>query len=476
MTERSELPRVQHLRKMHATALQAVGRKQNLPPWVNEMPHGAFDRALAMDPSRKAIYLQTIIRWLLSGAVRFEDEARVKHVLARFDADKHRLPIEHRDIGRHETPGDIADLIDPDSHVVVRDVPSHVLDECEIVATGKDWALFRVDWENAAAWWANGTDWCTRHHDTCSSYLSRGPLYVVVSNGKKYQYHWRENQFMDKRDRNVRDLGIFSTELLRAILDTAQIERMDRARAFLECSSTEARVAEELRRRGGDAPRRGVGWISRDGTRSVVVGDTHQCANAPTTMRYRGLVAHYDGISMPITRETFMAAETVPDVLLDLLRSDHPEMRGTSWTNRALDDMAEDVLQMWTIQHHVSSRAIDFALRGVLFEGWANVGGHPHLVWTWDEAYELSTNDPPRICVLDLDGRRMHVIRTRSDALSSPRSVRRAITIIGRHSVATSGRFGKHYGLDVLKGGMHALRPNAKRMLHQLLGRSEAFR
>ena len=281
MTRKQDLPRVRHLRGRHAIALMNMCVGPDVPIRLLRRETGAFEHALAMDPTPKAVYLTSIIRWLLTRRIRHEDARRVRTILSRFDAAKHRLPVEQRDVGRYDAPGDILKILAPhEQETVIRNIPDDILEGCEVVAADEGWMLVRIDQWRAAAWWADSTSWCTRHRDQAESYLRRGPLYVLASAKEKYQFHLQTGQFVDRYDSPAKMMPDMPDAALQAayrIADGTEVDGVEFVRRG---------VASQLRaimgaRRGDkvvDLPKSRFAWhddsievwVDSTGTRSVM--------------------------------------------------------------------------------------------------------------------------------------------------------------------------------------------------------------
>lgn len=203
------LKRVEFLRDKHADAVQDLFTDPGLPGYSRLAARGApavFDYLLATDPTPKAIYLQSVIRWFLKGTVRIEDARRVRKALTRFHANKAKLDVADRDINTYHSPGDIEalfDRVEAAGGTAVREIPPDVLAEGPVLASGDDWVLVRLDTYRASRWWADSTSWCTRHQGMYDNYSSRGPLYVLSWKGTKIQCSMAAGQFMDRYDRLI---------------------------------------------------------------------------------------------------------------------------------------------------------------------------------------------------------------------------------------------------------------------------------
>lgn len=201
---KSSLPRVRHLRGRFAESMALLAHREDAHPRLLRTSESAFDYVIAFDPAPKAIYLSTILRWLLSGQARLEDGRVIRDVLRRFHVGKHRLPQGARDIGRYESPGEVVAILADHPTDIVSRMPEHVVRHSRPIAEGDGWRIFAIDEVLSAHWWADGTAWCTRHLSRAAEYLRRGPLYVLVAGKDRWQLHIEGRQWMDVHDHPVR--------------------------------------------------------------------------------------------------------------------------------------------------------------------------------------------------------------------------------------------------------------------------------
>jgi len=281
MNKKSSLSRVCHLRGKHAAALQDLAFDANsaVPPFVlkfvDKRPTGAFDYILAFDPTPKGIYVQSIIRWLLAGTIRFEDGRQVRKTLERFHAAKHRLELEARDIGHYGSPGEINRILVADEDLIIRDMPPEVEAGTELVDQGNGWVLLRVNEVIAAQWWADSTSWCTRHGHHARRYLERDALYILASKRWKYQIHVPTGQFMNEHDVQVWDLPDVPLEALFSV--HRFVAGGEVPGATFSLAELSDRVKDIIDRRQGKktverpkvSPSFGLSWRDTDGHREV---------------------------------------------------------------------------------------------------------------------------------------------------------------------------------------------------------------
>lgn len=458
MASRLELPRVQHLRKLHEQALIDLAARQGAT-----LPDSPWCHTVRIDPSTKTIYLNAIIRWLLSGAMRFEDGMRISRLLIRFDADKRRLPIEQRDIGRYRTPGDLEEVLDPEDVVWTRDVPEDLMNfGCALEASGDAWALWRINDEASAAWFAQGTSWCTYAANIAQNYILTGPLYVIILNGKRYQYHWSSQQFVDARDRAFERYDILPDRLIEGILRTADAEPARKEIGYCIHSTIEERLADELIGRGHHIARRPRGWHWVERGVTVWRGEPIPTEiSLPCGKRaiYRPwMIASNDG-TRQVTREDFLSG-AAPEVFYDFLLLDHrkppPRLSISQAASSVVDTFQDIFVAGWEVDSPLNFSISDLSSTEWMDEfpiqpraclqGWAVVFQRPFFVWLHTSEACISARTIPDICVLDVTRRRMTIVRDRAALQSAPIEVRMAIDSLHVPSMC-SNEFNSHYGL-----------------------------
>ena len=172
------------------------------------------------DPSPRAVHLQWLMRQAIQGALPAEDLTKARETLVAFMAYKPRLTAEQRDLGRHNSLGDVWAAVEP---FVRENAPTSGKDEdrrereaaraeSTIVLDEGGWTIAIPKTERAACWWGRGTRWCTAADDDnmFDHYANDGAMVVFVRpDGAKFQFHAASRQFMDAADRSV-ELDVLS--------------------------------------------------------------------------------------------------------------------------------------------------------------------------------------------------------------------------------------------------------------------------
>ena len=166
------------------------------------------------DPSpNQTDFVTWIARQLSKNQLRLpEDGPGTKETLTAFQTQRRRPAFGgNKDINTYATPGDLAEVVQQNAMVVVRnkDVEKFKnMQGVEVVAQKGDLTVFKVDNAEALATLSDSTRWCTRHGGgngpagMADNYIRRGSSYVAYYHGAPFaQLHPQSGQFMDKRDK-----------------------------------------------------------------------------------------------------------------------------------------------------------------------------------------------------------------------------------------------------------------------------------
>jgi hypothetical protein len=197
-----------------------------------DLEDDVFDQLYKIDPTKKKIYLDRIIRWYLNDAfILGEDDNEIKASLEEFDQVKKKsaFPQEMRDINKYDSPGDLYKLLDQYQVKAygkegVSFKRSDILDHpgVELIFETDRYLVVIIKTYEASSFLGKGTKWCTRNDEnTFNYYNNQSPLYVMFdkNEGKRYQAHRESEQFMDEFDNRVENI---SNELYKTFLDNME--------------------------------------------------------------------------------------------------------------------------------------------------------------------------------------------------------------------------------------------------------------
>lgn len=167
-----------------------------------------------------------------------EDLFKVRENLIKYDRFKHRFPKEYRDINKL-TPRELYGLVkDFDltlaSTTKKERASSDVHPGGKLVFDGAKWRVIKIEdkgelGREAACFYGGNkqeTDWCTAAPglNYFDDYIKKGPLYVIYKRDDedlspsglpkiRYQFHFQDEQFMDKDDEQIDLVSMLNGEM-----------------------------------------------------------------------------------------------------------------------------------------------------------------------------------------------------------------------------------------------------------------------
>lgn len=204
--------------RLEIRALQDTGR-----PIVSS---DVLDKLKRADPTGDHYkYLQWIVNMYVKQQFKLEDVPRLKRDLGEFK--RVRSKLDQRDINRYKNLPELYAALEPfkDVDVTSNREQDRAL-ERHLIATGQakilstDPKVIELHSKEAAMFYGRGTKWCTaaEENNMFSFYYSGhdeydielyddeadvGPLYVIILDGAKYQFHPASLQVMDAQDQPV---------------------------------------------------------------------------------------------------------------------------------------------------------------------------------------------------------------------------------------------------------------------------------
>lgn len=144
--------------------------------------------------------------WILQqhskGNIEPEMAFHVRNVLNEFHKNKHRLPVEHRDLNNHPDLSSIQDSVaklgneqvDQGFQRRVESAPEEIKNDAETVHEGNGLKVQRIDSQKAGCHFGSGTKWCVsarNEGNMFSDYNSHGNFYIAYGKderGKPHRY------------------------------------------------------------------------------------------------------------------------------------------------------------------------------------------------------------------------------------------------------------------------------------------------
>ena len=173
-----------------------------------------IDHFSGSDPTKKKIYTGWILDQYKKKHIRQEDVDRVRTTLSNFD--RYKVKLGEKDIGKYKNLGEVDDAIRPHlgSMVTNREKEGEIMDSGrELLHDGGGIKVYHLKTKEASQKIYGGgsimgnTDWCTAvrsNGNAFDRYNKLGKIYTIhTDDGKKYQFHFEDDQFMDERDIEV---------------------------------------------------------------------------------------------------------------------------------------------------------------------------------------------------------------------------------------------------------------------------------
>ena len=182
--------------------------------YYNQIPEEEFKQIVASDPTAGEDKMGKYSKWLLAlytgGNLKLEDLYKATKYLTIFD--KYKGKIEKKDIGQYKSLPELYRAIQPyedntqaASH---KEEIRQIKKGAEKVYEDDEWLVVVPHTQQAAIEYGRGTQWCTAATDSYNyfnHYNKEGPLYININKntGKKFQFHFESQQFMDEEDCGV---------------------------------------------------------------------------------------------------------------------------------------------------------------------------------------------------------------------------------------------------------------------------------
>lgn len=239
LTEAKSPQAVEAIIKKHGEKLAARIKSDNRSKDLS--PEALILKLEEVDPTKKSIYVDWMIREYLAGRVRYiEDFGKLISPLKQFEALKPKLPVDERDIGQYRFD-DLFDLVDKhadtdtrSNNQVEKDEEAQMYEEGEatLLRNDAEWKIVVPHVEEASVYFGRNTKWCTAGKDwnQFDNYNDQGPLYIVLHKptNRRWQLHVASGQFMDEQDKPIPtqsdDLDAVTTLKLMALIPDEQIK------------------------------------------------------------------------------------------------------------------------------------------------------------------------------------------------------------------------------------------------------------
>ena len=132
------------------------------------------------DPTPTGSYATWIFKMFRGKHTSYEDARTLHEMLSEFDAKKHRLPPELRDINSYAKPGDVSRAMREHFEESKRGRYQRLVQEgSELIYEREGLFVYRITTPEAANRVAQKTQWCVKDERIAKNYLSEAPLYYI---------------------------------------------------------------------------------------------------------------------------------------------------------------------------------------------------------------------------------------------------------------------------------------------------------
>lgn len=189
--------------------LVAASRKEMAKKDKLDKPEDVVERLKAADPKSKN--LVWIARMYAAGEFKFEDLARMKDELEKFEKVKSKLP--NKDLNSYKNLGDLyaaIDTVKPEEAKSEREKEKELKGDVTWLIRSPEYKALIPKTKEASCIYGAGTRWCTAatgSHNYFDSYSKQGDLIIIIAKvggkDRKFQLHYESGSFMDENDRPV---------------------------------------------------------------------------------------------------------------------------------------------------------------------------------------------------------------------------------------------------------------------------------
>ena len=187
--------------------------------YYSKIPKEDFEAIVNADPSKKKDgSIGKFTKWMLSlyqkESLQLEDLYKATEYLTLYM--KHFNHVEKKDINMFKSLGDLYKEIEKfkenaDDYKSNSERDNEIKKDAEKVYEDSEWLVVVPKTKEASCYYGKGTQWCTAAsendymHNKFDYYNSQGTLYINIDkkNKRKYQFHFKEQQFMDEKDMSI---------------------------------------------------------------------------------------------------------------------------------------------------------------------------------------------------------------------------------------------------------------------------------
>ena len=161
------------------------------------------------DPTQNKAHTQWIVNLYRQGQFRQEDHPRIREALSTFDrpAVKAGLKAANKptDINQYKSLSDLEDAVEPHKEAISgKEEEKKIKTEgADLIHSSNGVTVHHIKTKGAACSYGAGTKWCTagEKNNMFDEFNKDGPIHIIQHQGRKYQFHNKNNQFMDEKNK-----------------------------------------------------------------------------------------------------------------------------------------------------------------------------------------------------------------------------------------------------------------------------------
>ncbi|GEM_PF-1414458 len=217
--------------KKEAEIYLAEGKLQDIyQKYYSKIPFEDFTTIISADPTTPVRDNEVqkpgkFSKWLLDiymkGNLRLEDLYRATEYLDLFMRHQKKLEISQRNINSYDSLQKLASALELFKGTKTQSqVSDEAKKDADKVFENANWLVVVPKTKEASCYYGKGTEWCTAStandykHNRFDDYSDLGKLYININKkeGRKYQFHFSGNEFMNENDESINLLEILNTD------------------------------------------------------------------------------------------------------------------------------------------------------------------------------------------------------------------------------------------------------------------------
>jgi hypothetical protein len=179
------------------------------------------------DPTQNKEHTQWIVSRYRQGQFRQEDHRRIHAALSTFNkpAVKAALKASGKptDINQYNSLSDLEKAIEPHKEAISgkEEIKQIKTEGADLIHSSNGVTVHHIKTKEAACQYGAGTKWCTsgERNNEFDEYNTKGNIYVIQHEGRKYQFHPNTKEFKDEKN-NPTDLTNVDPDIAKSLLES----------------------------------------------------------------------------------------------------------------------------------------------------------------------------------------------------------------------------------------------------------------